>query len=135
MTSSEKRPSRAGESAMHSDPQVEFEKILSRLGASRETIKEVERTVEAPDATTKITYGVEVDPRTGAQKVTEKFSTTMKQCSICSNYVSRIFRCEVPGCANDKRVTGWYFPNGRRNVCLSCYEAARKEAEIFRQGM
>jgi hypothetical protein len=46
------------------DPRVEFEKILSRLGSSRETIKEVERTIEAPDATTKITYGVEVDPRT-----------------------------------------------------------------------
>jgi hypothetical protein len=115
-----------------SDPQVEFEKILSRLGGSSETIKEVERTIEAPDQRTKVSYSVEVDKRTGRQRVIEKFSTTMQQCHICQNYFPKLFTCEVPGCgalvcANDKRMTGWYFKDFEaRSVCLPCYESAQK---------
>jgi hypothetical protein len=118
-----------------SDPQVEFDKILSRLGSSTESVKEVERVIETPDTKTTHTYTVEVDPRTGAQKVVERFSTTMKQCSICLEHAPQIFKCEAPNCgalvcAKHRRRTDWYFPYQKDGyVCMSCYESALKEKE------
>jgi hypothetical protein len=114
-------------------PEAQFEKILSRLGIDRETIKEHEEVIESPDARTVITYDVQVSQRTGAHKTIKKFSTTMQQCNVCFNYSPKLFRCEAPNCgalvcANDKRSTGWYFAHGEpRNVCISCYESSQKE--------
>jgi hypothetical protein len=102
---------------------MEFEKMLSRLGVSRESIREEEEIIETPDEKTVITYDVQVNPQTGATKKVTKFSTTQRQCDICHNYVSKVFECEWKCgafvCANDRIRS----PYGDLLVCRSCYES------------
>ena len=89
------------------EPSAEFERMLSNiLTGSAETIKEVERIIGSPDSETKLNYEVQVDPRTGKQKVIEKFTTTKKECAICGGYFAQIFvseYCKAQVCANDSR--------------------------------
>jgi hypothetical protein len=85
--------------------------MLSNLvSSSGETIKETERLIKSPDAETKLTYEVEVDPLTGRQKIIEKFTTTKRECAICSGYFAQIHVCADCGalvCTSDARLYSW----------------------------
>jgi len=114
------------------DPRVEFERIRSRLGIDRESIKEEEEIIESPDARTVITYDIQLDARSGAHKKITKFSTTMQQCHICLNYVPKLFACEATNCgalvcATDRRKYG------TQHYCVSCYTAEMEDVRLIEQ--
>lgn len=97
--------------SLKSAPSAEFEKMLSKLLATGgETVKEVERVIQSPDSETKITYEVQVDPLTGKQRVTEKFTTSKRECAICNGYFAHVLTCGDCGaqvCASDSRRASW----------------------------
>jgi hypothetical protein len=110
------------------NPRVEFDKMLSRLEVSRETIREEEEIIETPDERTVITYDVQINPQTGAQRKVTKFSTTEQICELCNKYVARVYKCERDGCgafvcAKHRKMSP-LFP--RPYVCDSCYEEDMK---------
>jgi hypothetical protein len=116
-----KRPAQRGPSVR--DPRVEFAKMLSRLGVSRESIKEEEEVIETPDEKTVMTYDLQLDPQTGTQRKVTKFSTTQRICELCDKYVPWVYKCENEECgafvrAKHRRRT----PYGDFYVCLTCYE-------------
>jgi len=93
-------------------PNAEFEKMLSKLFVgSGETIKETEKLIKSPDAETKLSYELVIDPLTGRQKAIEKFTTTKRECAICSGYFAQVHLCSDCGalvCTNDSRLHSWY---------------------------
>ncbi len=104
-------------------PELSFDQMLSRLGVSRETIREEEEIIETPNEKTVITYDLQVDSQTGAQKKVTKFSTTQQICELCDKYVPRVYKCENEECgafvcAKHRKRT----PYGDFFVCDSCYQ-------------
>ncbi len=100
-----------GRSSAKTPPSVQFEKILSQmLQGSSESVKQVERVLSTPDSQTSITYEVQVDSGSGKQKVIERFTTTKRECAICTASFSQVFECADCGarvCAADSRHHSW----------------------------
>jgi len=88
-------------------PATEFERMLSQFPSNTsESVKEVERIIKTPDSETKLTYQLQLDSKTGQQKVVENFTTTKCECAVCGGYFSHMEICEDCGarvCVNDTR--------------------------------